>query len=678
MFKGSEPQEVYKMTDEQIQKIVDEFEEKLKKQHEKLQTQPYESQKAIDVRNTLFYVLQGGGKISLELLKRSNWDIFKDYSEFGKLKPELAYIPPVYVPPFLPLIKPVLEISENELTEKMPNPPKKPIIQPPVRKPIEPILPSFKPDYISIGNNQVFFMSSEPKSSDLVYKPVLKLSDIILFWKALGKIKEAKHLFKKHHQAYIKELQRIEKEHQDNYKDYEDRIKKYYEYTKNREDIFIEQEKQYNQKLIEYQITCEEIRKRNEQKLKDIAEQQFRQEQELYEKKVDKERELYETKIGKERERYDQDLANWESEQENFYKNREKHNKSIEILKQCYVQHVPKVILAYCNEVLRRSTYPNNFPRSYELDFNCETKALIVDYLLPLIKHVPKVKEVKYIKTKDENVDVLFSESELNQIYDNLLYQITLRTIHELYTADFAETINYVIFNGWVKFINKGTGNEESACILSISATRKEFLSINLANVDVKQCFKTLKGIGSSKLYDLTPIAPLSTISSEDRRFVSSYDVAHTLDSDHNLAAMNWEDFEHLIRELFEKEFSNVGAEVKVTQASRDGGVDAVIFDPDPIRGGKIVIQAKRYTNVVGVSAVRDLYGTIMNEGATKGILVTTAQFGADSYEFAKGKPITLLNGSNLLHLLGKHGYRAKINLKEAKKILAEQEQKLH
>jgi restriction system protein len=43
---------------------------------------------------------------------------------------------------------------------------------------------------------------------------------------------------------------------------------------------------------------------------------------------------------------------------------------------------------------------------------------------------------------------------------------------------------------------------------------------------------------------------------------------------------------------------------------SRDGGVDAVTFDLDPIRGGKFVIQAKRFNNVVPVSAARDLYGT--------------------------------------------------------------------
>ena len=136
-----------------------------------------------------------------------------------------------------------------------------------------------------------------------------------------------------------------------------------------------------------------------------------------------------------------------------------------------------------------------------------------------------------------------------------------------------------------------------------------------------------------------------------------------------NLAAIDWQDFENLIRELFAEEFNSNGGEVKITQASRDGGVDAVAFDPDPIRGGKIVIQAKRYTNVVGVSAVRDLYGTVMNEGATKGILVTTSNYGNDAYEFAKGKPLTLMNGANLLFLLEKHGHKAKIDLKEAKEL---------
>ena len=34
--------------------------------------------------------------------------------------------------------------------------------------------------------------------------------------------------------------------------------------------------------------------------------------------------------------------------------------------------------------------------------------------------------------------------------------------------------------------------------------------------------------------------------------------------------------------------------DTKQTRASRDGGVDCVAYDPRPIFGGKVVIQAKR------------------------------------------------------------------------------------
>jgi hypothetical protein len=36
---------------------------------------------------------------------------------------------------------------------------------------------------------------------------------------------------------------------------------------------------------------------------------------------------------------------------------------------------------------------------------------------------------------------------------------------------------------------------------------------------------------------------------------------------------------------------------------------------------------------------------------ANSGILVTTADYGPDSYEFARGKPLKLLSGSELLYL---------------------------
>ena len=88
-----------------------------------------------------------------------------------------------------------------------------------------------------------------------------------------------------------------------------------------------------------------------------------------------------------------------------------------------------------------------------------------------------------------------------------------------------------------------------------------------------------------------------------------------------------------------------------------------MIFDPDPQHGGKSVVQAKRYNNVVDVSAVRYLCGTVLNEGAARGILVTTSKYGRDAYDFVSNKPLVLIDGQNLLALLAKHGYRFKIEL---------------
>lgn len=71
----------------------------------------------------------------------------------------------------------------------------------------------------------------------------------------------------------------------------------------------------------------------------------------------------------------------------------------------------------------------------------------------------------------------------------------------------------------------------------------------------------------------------------------------------------------------------------------------------------------------MSVGAVRDLYGAVMNEGANKGILVTTSDYGPDSYAFANGKPLVLLNGANLLHMLDKHGHKARIDIQEARRL---------
>lgn len=388
--------------------------------------------------------------------------------------------------------------------------------------------------------------------------------------------------------------------------------------------------------------------------------------QDIYNQKIEESEEVK----AQVRKWFDRLEENWEIEKQSFYKEQEARNKQISSLKENYENGKESGILDYCKTVLNTMEYPNLLPKKFNLEYNKDIKTLIIEFSLPAPEDMPTLLSVRYIATRKELKETHQSALQLSKQYDNVIYQIVLRTLFEIFTKDQIDAVKSIVFNGWVKTINKAVGKETNSCIVSIQTTKEEFLKIELENVDPKACFKNLKGIGSSKLSGVIAIKPIAQISKQDKRFVDSYSVAENIQEGDNLASMHWEDFEHLIREIFEVEFKSNGGEVKVTQTSRDGGVDAIAFDPDPIRGGKIVIQAKRYTNTVGVTAVRDLYGTVMNEGATKGILVTTSDYGPDAYQFAKNKPLTLMNGANLLFLLEKHGHKARIDIPEARRLM--------
>ncbi|MER9746728.1 restriction endonuclease [Mesorhizobium sp. M0140] len=330
----------------------------------------------------------------------------------------------------------------------------------------------------------------------------------------------------------------------------------------------------------------------------------------------------------------------------------------------------PQAVIEHATLVLDASDYDEMYEKSYEIEYASDAKTLMLEYQLPSPDELPVVKSVRFVAATGELKDTHISEKEQKANYDSVCYQICLRTIHELFEADESDNLQSVLFNGISTFVDRTTGRDTTSCIMSILVNREDFLRVDLRRVDPKACFKSLKGVSASSLAALAPIPPVMVLNREDRRFIDPRMVMDTLDTAMNLASMDWEDFEHLVRELFEKEFASRGGEVKVTQSSNDGGVDAVAFDPDPITGGKIVIQAKRYTRTVGVAAVRDLYGTMQHEGASRGVLITTADYGPDAHKFAAGKPITLFTGANLLHLLQRHGYNAKIDLREARKEL--------
>jgi restriction system protein len=318
-----------------------------------------------------------------------------------------------------------------------------------------------------------------------------------------------------------------------------------------------------------------------------------------------------------------------------------------------------EAITSYYRLAFDKAEYPDGFPAEYQFAYTPESKQLIVEVQFPTIADIiPTVERYKYIKSSDQIAETRKSEKSRQALYIDALAQAALRCLHDAFRADPSNNVDVVVVNAYLETVDPSTGQDIKPYVISVRISRDQFAQLALQNIDPISCLKHLQASVSRNPAELVAIKPIVDINMFDPRFVQEQDIISRLDSRPNLMELSPSEFESLITNLFQK----MGLDTKLTQASRDGGVDCVAWDPRPVLGGKVIVQAKRYKNTVGVSAVRDLFGTVHNEGASKGILVATSGYGKAAYDFANGKPLELITGSNLLYLLKEHsGVEAKI-----------------
>ena len=113
--------------------------------------------------------------------------------------------------------------------------------------------------------------------------------------------------------------------------------------------------------------------------------------------------------------------------------------------------------------------------------------------------------------------------------------------------------------------------------------------------------------------------------------------------------------FEKLILDLFKA--MGYGGKGKTTHMGKsgDGGIDGII-DEDPLGLEKIYLQAKRYApeNKIQIDQIRSFSGTLIEQGAQKGIFVTTSSFVSSAYDYVQKVPqrLILIDGAQLTKLM--------------------------
>jgi len=95
---------------------------------------------------------------------------------------------------------------------------------------------------------------------------------------------------------------------------------------------------------------------------------------------------------------------------------------------------------------------------------------------------------------------------------------------------------------------------------------------------------------------------------------------------------------------------------------SGDDGIDLII----KMSTSTDVVQCMRWKSDIRSPVVHDFYGAMMHADARHGFIVTTADFSVNARAFARGKPISLISGQDLVRWIDRR-YSARVEADDAR-----------
>ena len=241
-----------------------------------------------------------------------------------------------------------------------------------------------------------------------------------------------------------------------------------------------------------------------------------------------------------------------------------------------------------------------------EVAYSPRGEQAVVRFELPPVDVVPMAESYMYVATTATLREKKLSAVQAEQLYRSVVSQITLLYMRDLFESDpMLENVEQLA--GHVHFINRATGQPEYPCLISIAVDRAKYVELNLRSVQPDACLRHLNALVSRHPHLVEPVTPVRDFDLARYSFVESVDLVASLDSRPDLTKMTPTEFEHFVRQLFEAS----GLEGWTTERTGDDGVDAVVTNRDPMIGGSTIVQAKKYSEVIGVSHIREHVGAM-------------------------------------------------------------------
>ena len=192
------------------------------------------------------------------------------------------------------------------------------------------------------------------------------------------------------------------------------------------------------------------------------------------------------------------------------------HNAEVETYKQDFAAGEPYAIANYFELTLESSSYPDGFPKQTNIEFAAERQELRVEFSLPTPDVIPDASRYVYDVTRDEIVAAALSNKRRRRLYTSMLAQISLRAVHEIFTADRTEKLDRIVFSGYAEGINPSSGQEGRFCLVALAIARGQYESLDLRRVDPLACLAGLGARVSSKPDQMLAVSPVNQAETQD------------------------------------------------------------------------------------------------------------------------------------------------------------------
>lgn len=186
-----------------------------------------------------------------------------------------------------------------------------------------------------------------------------------------------------------------------------------------------------------------------------------------------------------------QELA---KEKKRFRRELEKHNKEIDQFISNLAYGDAEALHEYIAIVVENSIYPDYFRVSHEFSFEPASAELSMQVSIPSPATFPSIKAYKYIKTSDEIKETQLSKKEHRDRYCSAVYQIAIRSFHEVFEADRRGLIKTISLEVGTNESDPATGKSGFIAFVGASSEKDSFMEFDLSNLVP---LATLKHLGA-------------------------------------------------------------------------------------------------------------------------------------------------------------------------------------